>query len=159
MNNENIKEILDKLKDENNYQVDCNDGSAFKELFANDINLLLDYITNLQEEIHKKEAMYDSLAVDYRLAQEKIDQYENPDDLTLFYMWLDAKAKDKMKELETINTSLKQTNAMLSLLGENYKTKCENAKIYIKEHSNNLIEYLDVFEVKDLWKILEGDEE
>jgi len=46
-----IKEILDKLKDENNYQVDCNDGSAFKELFANEINLLLDYITNLQEEI------------------------------------------------------------------------------------------------------------
>lgn len=30
--------------------MDCNDGSAFKELFANDINLLLDYITNLQEE-------------------------------------------------------------------------------------------------------------
>lgn len=45
-----IKEILDNLKNENNYQVDCNDGSAFKELFANEINLLLDYITNLQEE-------------------------------------------------------------------------------------------------------------
>ena len=47
---EEIKEILDKLKNENNYQVDCNDGSAFKELYANEIYLLLDYITNLQEE-------------------------------------------------------------------------------------------------------------
>ena len=39
---------------------------------------LIDYITNLQE---------------------RIDQYENPDDMTLFYMWLDIKAKDKIKAL------------------------------------------------------------
>jgi len=32
--------------------------------------------------------------------EKKVDQYENPDDLTLFYMWLDTKAKDKMKQLE-----------------------------------------------------------
>lgn len=52
-----IKGIIDKLKDENNYQVDCNDGSAFKELFANEINLLLDYITDLQEELkYRKQA-------------------------------------------------------------------------------------------------------
>ena len=49
MTNE-IKEILNKLKDNNNYEVDCNDGSAYKELFANEIYSLLDYITNLQEE-------------------------------------------------------------------------------------------------------------
>ena len=30
----------------------------------------------------------------------KLDQYEDPDDLTLFYMWLDEKAKDKMKQLQ-----------------------------------------------------------
>ena len=38
--------------------------------------------------------------------QKKIDQYENPDDLTLFYMWLDTKAKDKMKQLEKRNKEL-----------------------------------------------------
>ena len=32
--------------------------------------------------------------------KEKINQYENPEDLTLFYMWLDEKAKDKIKELK-----------------------------------------------------------
>ena len=26
--------------------------------------------------------------------------YENPDDMTLFYMWLDEKAKDKIKQLQ-----------------------------------------------------------
>ena len=35
-----------------------------------------------------------------RELQEKINVYENPDDMTLFYMWIDNKAKDKMKELQ-----------------------------------------------------------
>ena len=38
--------------------------------------------------------------------QQKLNQYENPEDLTLFYMWLDEKAKDKMKELELENQKL-----------------------------------------------------
>lgn len=39
--------------------------------------------------------------------KEKINQYENPEDLTLFYMWIDEKAKDKMKELQQrINEAL-----------------------------------------------------
>lgn len=40
--------------------------------------------------------------------QQKIDQYENPDDYTLFYMWLDEKAKDKIKELQTTVNNCKQ---------------------------------------------------
>ena len=32
--------------------------------------------------------------------ENKINKYENPDDLTLFYMWINEKAKDKMKELQ-----------------------------------------------------------
>ena len=32
--------------------------------------------------------------------QERINEYENPDNLTLFYMWIDNKAKDKMKDLQ-----------------------------------------------------------
>lgn len=47
---------------------------------------ILDYITNLQQ---------------------KTEQYENPDDMTLFYMWLDEKAKDKMKQLQEENERLK----------------------------------------------------
>lgn len=60
-----------------------NDDIAFLPRQA---SKLLDYITNLQE---------------------KVDQYENPKDYTLFYMWLDEKAKDKMKELQQENERLK----------------------------------------------------
>ena len=82
MTNE-IKEILDFLSSENYYiqDIDC----KFKRLYLDEVNKLLDYITNLQE---------------------KIDQYENPDDMGLFYMWLDTKAKDKIKKLQEENEKL-----------------------------------------------------
>ena len=88
-----IKEILDNIK----YELD--NKRKFILMTDKDTEILLDYITNLQEksnnqaeeinrlykqrekfmkkysylqeEIHKKEAMYDSLAVDYRLSQEE----------------------------------------------------------------------------------------
>lgn len=76
-------------------------------------NLLLNYITNLQEE--------------NKDLKEKVDQYENPDDYTLFYMWLDTRAKDKMKQMEHEVMSLKQHNAMITKLSENIKD--ENQKL------------------------------
>lgn len=44
----NIEGILNKLRDESNYLIDCNDGSAYKELYANEINTLLEYIDDLK---------------------------------------------------------------------------------------------------------------
>lgn len=94
--NDEIKEILDNIKRQNEW-----DGIEYFKtpLSTKDANKLLDYITNLQkevrvnndliphfknrvkelkkeitnlqQEVQKKEAMYDSLAVDYRLAQEE----------------------------------------------------------------------------------------
>lgn len=61
--------------------------SIVYEVYYEDIKTLLDYITNLQG---------------------KVNQYENPDDMTLFYMWLDAKAKDKIKQLQQENERLKE---------------------------------------------------
>lgn len=90
MNNE-VKEILNNLEivARKHTIAVCEDGSkiermtasCFDELRLNNYSskLLLDYISNLQQ---------------------KVEQYENPDDLTLFYMWLDEKAKDKMKKLQ-----------------------------------------------------------
>ena len=43
-----IEGILNKLRDESNYLVDCNDGSAYKELYANEINTLLEHIDDLE---------------------------------------------------------------------------------------------------------------
>lgn len=43
-----IEGILNKLRDESNYFVDCNDGSSYKELYANEINTLLEHIDDLE---------------------------------------------------------------------------------------------------------------
>lgn len=64
----------------------CIDREESCLLNSDNTKLLLDYITNLQQ---------------------KVEQYENPEDLTLFYMWIDEKAKDKMKELQKENERLK----------------------------------------------------
>lgn len=81
MNNE-VKEIIDmftKYKD---------DWYSFEyKLKPKQCVAVLDYITNIEQ---------------------KVEQYENPDDMTLFYMWLDAKAKDKMKQIQEENERLKE---------------------------------------------------
>lgn len=88
---------------------------------------LYDYITNLQEDLRTgqeiiadlqhtikdnedtlidKNECIDLLETQLTNLQQKIEQYENPDDMTLFYMWLDTKAKDKIKELQEENKRL-----------------------------------------------------
>ena len=68
--NEDIKEILEQLKSAIS-NPKCIDREKAQRYYNS--------ITNLQE---------------------KVKQYENPDDMTLFYMWLDEKAKDKIKQLQ-----------------------------------------------------------
>ena len=62
---------------------------------ANDIDKILNYITSLQQKVEQLEKENEQLRT-------QVNTYENPDDLTLFYMWLDEKAKDKIKQLENI---------------------------------------------------------
>lgn len=47
-----INEILTKLKNDD-FEIDCNDGSAFKEINLSTVETLIDCITNLQEENKK----------------------------------------------------------------------------------------------------------
>lgn len=57
--------------------------------------------------LNKFHREYKELKQENQQLKEKINQYENPEDLTLFYMWIDEKAKDKMKELQQrINEAL-----------------------------------------------------
>ena len=128
--NDEIKEILDWLKDEDIYIEDY--GYQYKRISLRETKLLLDYITNLQQ---------------------KIEQYENPDDMTLFYMWLDVKAKDKMKELEEENEILKENNSdmqeeMARVWEENerlkeWKKDLLNENIELENIRKEAIEYID----------------
>ena len=67
---------------------------------------LLDSITNLRRENER--------------FRTQLNAYENPDDLTLFYMWLDEKAKDKMKELQQENEYLKKNQRFHKKFGSDY---------------------------------------
>ena len=90
-----------------------------------DFDDLLDYITNLQE---------------------KVEQYEDPDDLTLFYMWLDEKAKDKMKKLQEENERLKE---LCDKYEEEHSTEFKIWKderqqlLDYKSRNEKAIEYID----------------
>ena len=85
---EEIKEILDDMKIVAEHKTV---GVMGQQLNFKNAKILLDYITNLQEEIHKKEAMYDSLAVDYRLSQE---ENEKNKEYSEFYKDMTDKWKD-----------------------------------------------------------------
>jgi len=101
MKNKEIEELLNKLE----YASECDDfiieirkdraklllsyieqlekeNDRLKKDYSIIVNENCDYlllekkVEQLEEEIHKKEAMYDSLAVDYRLSQEQNEQLE-----------------------------------------------------------------------------------
>ena len=70
--------------------------------------------------------------------KEKINQYENPDDMTLFYMWLDTKAKDKMKHLENQVLKLKQENQIVSDLSLKNMEEINDKLNEVVKSRNNL---------------------
>lgn len=103
--------------------------------------------------------------------KDKINQYENPDDLTLFYMWLDEKTKDKIKELEEENKRLKEEYMLLSNASDEYEDKLQDrinkAIEYIErkeyqygDEEQDLYDYdIGFVEVNELLDLLKGDKE
>lgn len=86
----NIKKAIKEHLD-NNYKYDM---LVDFELDVIDWNSLLDYINELQQENRKQ--------------KEKLDKYENPEDMTLLAMWCTEKVKDKNKLLEDNWNKLKE---------------------------------------------------
>lgn len=97
------------------------------------------------QKISELYAVIDNQEKIIRDLQEKINIYENPEDLTLFYMWIDNKAKDKMKNLQQ---RIDKAIRMLEI----------NIEIMLEQPSNDPLE--DEFVIgryKDLLKILKGE--
>lgn len=69
----------------------------------------------------------------------KIKTYEDPDDLTLMFMYCDEKAKDKIKELKKQLEEYKNDYFKLSKENNEYAIKLHNNKNQQKE----FIEYLE----------------
>lgn len=79
----------------------------------------------LIEELNEREEEIERL-------KKKIKQYEEPEDMTLMYMWCDEKAKDEIKRLNNIinelNVELKRYKSIVFL--------CEKVKDSDKECMN-----------------------
>ena len=123
MNNE-IKEILEKLKNKDNDIKGIN-FLKYQDLTRGEINLLLDYITNLQQ--------------DNKILAKRNNELKNIKD-------------ERFHNLQQENERLKETNVYCNrtdCIGrikdsrkydsvyqekEDYKSRCEKASEYIKEH-------------------------
>lgn len=75
---------------------------------------VIKYITNLEQENEH--------------LRTQVNIYENPDDYTLFYMWLNAKAKDKMKQLQEENERLKEKENKLQEKFKDWKKEIEKER-------------------------------
>lgn len=108
-----IKEILSKdnihiIECDKNW---CNAYGYEKSQLKED---LLDYITNLQKENEH--------------LRTQVNTYENPDDYTLFYMWLDTRSKDKIKQLQQENERLKEKENKLQEKFKDWKKEIEKER-------------------------------
>ena len=81
---EEIKEILDRLENCDNYKYRNDNGLSYKEIEGWEIDLLKDYITNLQEENEQ--------------LKELCDKYEEEHNTTFIEWQKDIKANKKAIE-------------------------------------------------------------
>ena len=145
------------------------ESNLVAEILTNDINTLVEDLNNVIK-------AHNVLVEENEQLEDRINKYENPDDLTLFYMWLDEKTKDKIKELEEENKRLKEEYMLLSNASDEYEDKLqeridkaieyiENNSLYDEEYDYNYEEemYLsgidDEVAKKDLLDLLKGDKE
>lgn len=131
---EEIKEILDKLKDENWYDELDLTGTKWVELKWEETHLLLDYITNLQQEINKLTAEsteWESKC--YELQQEN------------------ERLNNCIDDQERVINGLIDKRDLYKINYNDYKYRCEKASEYINTH------YLNANE-PELLNILQGSD-
>ena len=75
--------------------------------------------------------------------KERINTYENPEDLTLMFMYCDEIKKDTIKELENKNSILMENLIRSKTKYNNDKARYRRkAKMY-RERINNAVEYIE----------------
>lgn len=116
--NKEVKDLIDILKEY---------ADGFTSVLApteESVKALLDYINQLET---------------------KINTYENPEDMTLMFMWCDEKAKDKIKELK------QKVNQL--------ETNRDDAIGYIKYCQTSDKDIFPVIEAEKMIEILERGKE
>ena len=106
-----------------------NDKETLLEIPRNKLN----FVSKEAEMLFDLTMEVDWLRQENQQLKERINQYENPDDSTLFYMWLDEKAKDKLKQLDL------------------YKSIIDEIKCKTEEFNLGKYDYcVPVFEIKEI---------
>lgn len=119
----------------------------------------------LYDKCENIEQLYDGfyypLLVEYKELKEKLDKYENPDDMTLMYMWCDEKLKDENKELkkqleeykDNYNCLLKQKEQFEYIMSKqvDYQGQQKEFINYLEDEKDRLIKetshyYIDSFD-------------
>ena len=89
--------------------------------WGEDVDKIIQEIERLNKELEEKEAILggiqqleaeilggiQQLEAEIERLNKKIEQYENPEDMTLMFMWCDEKAKDEIKRLNNIINLIK----------------------------------------------------
>ena len=67
--------------------------------------------------------------------KEKIEMYENPEDLTLMFMYCDEKAKDKIKQLQSVIKEIR----------EYIKEKEKDGTLWSVKSTDEILQILDKY--------------
>ena len=91
---------------------------------------------NYKNAYEEMKRLYDKLQQESNQLKDKINTYENPEDLTLMFMYCDEKAKDKIKQLKEV---------------------VDEARKYVNNHihQETFTGYMDSYELKKLLQILD----
>ena len=92
---------------------------------------------NYKNAYEEMKRLYDKLQQENQQLKEKINTYEDPEDLTLMFMYCDEKVKDKLKGVQEERDFLfnKQSieNKYLALENNQLKEVIEEVRKYIEE--------------------------
>lgn len=90
-------------------------------------DILINILISSREEVEKLQSRNKERKQEIERLNKKIEQYENPEDMTLMYMWCDEKAKDEIKRLNNI---IKEVRELINYYGitpeQNDDTTCRS---------------------------------
>ena len=98
----------------------------------------IDDVVRTCKQLQDKKTYLDLLKENQEL-KEKLDKYENPEDMTLFAMWCTEKVKDENLELK----KQLEEKIKIGVADHKYASKCEDKVITMENQQKEFIEYLE----------------
>ena len=101
-------------------------------------NIMGSFIETELDCVEKQNQEIEQLKQENKQLKEKINTYENPEDLTLMFMYCDEKAKDKIKQLKEVIEEVREY-----IEDSCYYPELENYSNMTSEEVKELLQILD----------------